>query len=133
METNQPKPKSTPGKVFLVPTLILLAIAYFGFLLYEAVYVNYQTNKKIDQGNISILKLQGDQQNLKDLISYYQTSAFQELEARKKLGLKMPGEKVVKVQVPQAKRTVEPEEVAPIGNRESNPSLWLKFLSGGNF
>lgn len=133
MEAEPKNSNKKSGRVIITPILILLAIIYFGFLLYQAVYVNFQTNKKISESNKSLVVAQGEQGNLKDLIAYYQTGTFQELEARKKLGLKMPGEKVVKVTVPQANKTVVPPENIETTVKKSNPELWLNFLSGGNF
>jgi hypothetical protein len=114
---------STPSKRnSMVPILILLAAVYFGFLLYQSVYVNYQTNKKISEA-------EGEQENLKDLIAYYKTDTFQELEARKKLGLKLPGEKVVKVEVPKvATKEESSKPQTKSDNKRSNPELWLEFL-----
>jgi cell division protein FtsB len=115
-------------KLLMMPILLLLAAVYFGFLLYQSVYVNYQTNKKITKLNQSLAEAKDEQDNLKDLISYYKTDTFQELEARKKLGLKMPGEKVIKVEVPR--QTSKQEKAKPENNEDkrSNPELWLDFL-----
>jgi cell division protein FtsB len=121
---------STPSKRnSMVPILILLAAVYFGFLLYQSVYVNYQTNKKISELNKSLAEAEGEQENLKDLIAYYKTDTFQELEARKKLGLKLPGEKVVKVEVPKvATKEESSKPQTKSDNKRSNPELWLEFL-----
>jgi len=117
------------GKGLIFSILILLSIGYFGFLLYESVYVNFQTNEKISLYTKNFEELQAEQENLKDLIAYYQTSTFQELEARKKLGLKMPGEKVVKVEVPEAKNEKPQEqETALVSSAKSNPQLWWEYL-----
>lgn len=117
----------------MVPILILLGAVYFGFLLYQSVYVNYQTNKKISELNISLTEAQDEQDNLKDLIAYYKTDTFQELEARKKLGLKLPGEKVVKVEVPRvAIKDETAKSETKKDNQKSNPELWLEFLFDQN-
>lgn len=116
-------------RYFVAPLIILLALVYIGFLLYQAVYVNYQTNKKISALNAALKENKVSRQNLEVLIAYYKTSAFQELEARKKLGLKLPGEKVVKVEVPDESRPryVEEEQVAAV-NKKSNIEHWVDYL-----
>ena len=123
--STQPKQK----RVFLAPLILLLGIAYIGFLLYEAVFVNYQTNKKIATLQSELKTNQSDKENLETLIAYYQTSTFQELEARKKLGLKMPGEKVVKLDVPVATKPIATN--TPTTNPQANKSnieLWNEYL-----
>jgi cell division protein FtsB len=120
---TKPKPK-----IAIMPVLTLLAVFYFGFLLYQAVYVNYQTNKKISELNKSLAESTKGQKNLQDLIAYYKTDTFQELEARKKLGLKMPGEKVIKVTVPQTNRTPEPKKTVSQDISKSNSELWIEYL-----
>jgi len=130
-EINQIPNKPAKKKLNIMPILTILAIIYFGFLLYQAVYVNYHTNKKIEEYSSSLAQNNDEQENLKHLIAYYQTETFQELEARKKLGLKMPGEKVVKVDVPEANKTPEPKKtISKEQSQQSNPELWSEFLFG---
>ncbi len=79
-------------------------------------------NKTLEQTKL-------EQRELEVLIAYYKTTAFQELEARKKLGLKMPGEKVIKVDVPEEKKSEEDQNPAPKNAPEkSNPQLWFEYL-----
>jgi len=116
-------------RYFLAPIVVLLVVLYLGFLLYQAIFVNYQTNKKIAELNKTLEQTKQEQQELEVLIAYYQTSAFQELEARKKLGLKMPGEKVINVDVPEEKKPEEDKEPArQSGPEKSNPQLWFEYL-----
>ena len=121
--------EQNPKKSFnFMPIVTLLGIAYFGFLLYQAIFINYQTNKKIDEYTESLEKAKSDQVNLQALIAYYKTDTFQELEARKKLGLKLPGEKVVKVEVPKATKTIEPDKKPLTDNGKSNLENWVDYL-----
>jgi hypothetical protein len=65
------------------------------------------------------------------LISYYQTSTFQELEARRKLGMRFPGEKVVTVEAVRQTSSDEAKSVDSQGiGSVNNLELWLKFFSG---
>lgn len=117
---------------YLTPILILLAVIYVGFLLYQAVYINYATNQKINKLRNDLKMAQEDKDRLELLINYYKTSTFQELEARKKLGLKMPGEIVVKVDVPKGMTTAESKQInLPNSDfKQSNPALWFDFMLG---
>jgi len=114
---------------FLSP-IILLAIGYVLFLLYQAVYFNYQTSQKINALKQDLARLTEEKRELETLITYYQTSSFQELEARKKLGMKMPGEKVVKVELAETspKRKQDTHESADEGR--PNWEQWLRYLQG---
>lgn len=116
-------------RYFLAPIVVLLVVFYLGFLLYQAIFINYQTNKKIATLNKTLEQTKQEQQELEVLIAYYKTTAFQELEARKKLGLKMPGEKVINVDVPEEKKSVEEQKpVQKSGPEKSNPQLWYEYL-----
>lgn len=127
METAAVKPRSKT--YFVAPVLILLALVYIGFLLYQAVYVNYQTNTKIDALNESLRENKIDKQNLEVLIAYYQTDSFRELEARKKLGLKMPGEKVIKVDLAEETKPKPQAAIAePIHRQKTNLEYWVDYL-----
>ena len=117
-------------RINLLSVLIFLTLAYVGFLLYQAIYLNYNTNQKIVLLKKEIREVEADKESLQTLIAYYQTPAFQELEARKKLGMKMPGEKVIKVEVAESPEAeVEEQESAP---KDSTPNYqkWLDFISG---
>ncbi|MCX6809951.1 MAG: septum formation initiator family protein [Candidatus Berkelbacteria bacterium] len=123
-----------PGFNYL-SIIILLVIAYAIFLLYQAISINYQTNQKIHSLKNDLKQVNQDKARLETLIAYYQTGAFQELEARKKLGFKMPGEKVVSVKVEPSAETI-PDVFAPVNQNpsiqihKSNPQKWYDFVRG---
>jgi cell division protein FtsB len=126
------KEKGIFGKLQVVPILIFLTLAYVAFLLYQAVSLNYQTNQKITSLKKEIKEVEQDRESLDALIAYYQTPAFQELEARKKLGMKMPGEKVVTVELtktPVASKKQDPKEIETTGG-VPNYQKWLDFICG---
>jgi len=134
MDENQRQTSSESGKKtsILTPILIILAIFYVGFLLYQAVYMNYATNQKIDKLTADLKAAQTDKDRLGLLINYYKTSTFQELEARKKLGLKMPGEKVVNVTVPEStpQDLLSKEQSSEVLIKQNNSQYWIDFLAG---
>ncbi len=122
--------KTAPKKFKLITFLTILTLAYIGFLLYQAVYLNYQTNKKISSLRREIQDLDADRESLEALIAYYQTPAFQELEARKKLGMRMPGEKVIQVKLTQTPVTTKQEDKISIQTGSANYQKWLDFICG---
>lgn len=137
MEEKQNSPKRSnsiaAGTIFFV-----LACLYIGFLLYQSVYFNYQTNKQISSLRVKIAELEQSKDQLDVLIAYYKTDSYRELEARKKLGMKMPGEKVVKVDVRKtetadSKFTENKELATEKANIQSqaNWQLWVDFFDGG--
>lgn len=120
------------SKVDLLSLLVFLILIYVGFLLYQAISLNYQTNQKIASLKKEIQEIEQDHNDLETLIAYYQTSAFQELEARKKLGMKKPGEKAVTVEVKTDVYDSNKDETENINNNKNVPNYqkWLDFICG---
>lgn len=114
--------------------VIFVAIIYVVFLLYQSVYFNFQRSQKIKSLRKEIVMLDEKQKKIESLIAYYKTDSFQELEARRKLGLKMPGEKVISVEVKDQKKEEGPSEennpVVNTKNPKTNLELWIDFISG---
>lgn len=112
--------------------IIVVASLYIGFLLYQSVYYNFQLNKEVEKLEAQITKQETEKLGFEALITYYQTSTFQQLEARRKLGMRFPGEKVVTVELVQKQtdsneeKTTNSQGVRSVNNLE----LWLKFFSG---
>lgn len=112
-------------------------IGYLVFLTGQAIFQNYKTREKIETLESKIAELQGENQTLENLNLYYQTDSFKELEARRKLFYRKPGEKVIDVTVPKREEQPEPaksllaqstkEEKEELDQR-SNPEKWLDFV-----
>ncbi|PJB51844.1 hypothetical protein CO101_00580 [Candidatus Berkelbacteria bacterium CG_4_9_14_3_um_filter_39_23] len=81
--------------LFAYNILILALVIYSGFIVYRQIKLNYQTNLKIDdfKGEIESTNIQN--KNLNNLLVYYQSNTYKELEARKRLGMKKAGETIV--------------------------------------
>lgn len=117
---------------------IYLFVFYILFLLGKAILTNYNLKNTIGKLQQQIAILDQQKKDLKNLILYYQSAAFQELEARKKLGLKAPGEKVMILPVPSNSEANFPEEVtqeqkAVAGQNQKrtapNWRLWWQFFT----
>jgi len=87
----------TKLKNFLNKALIYAIIAYAFFILGRSIWTNFQLKRQIDSIKQEITSLEKQNQDLENLILYYQSDSFKEVEARAKLGLKKPGETVVSV------------------------------------
>lgn len=128
--SNKSQSQAPRRKGILFTVFVVCAIGYVLFLLYQAVYFNYTTNQKIKVLKEDKIDLEKDQSRLQTLIAYYKTDAFAELEARKKLGLRKPGEKVVKVDVPQTQVQQQPVFIEKDSNEKSNVQSWIDYLAG---
>ncbi|OGZ36057.1 MAG: hypothetical protein A3I88_03295 [Candidatus Portnoybacteria bacterium RIFCSPLOWO2_12_FULL_39_9] len=81
------------SKIFLF--LVALALIWLTLGVGRESYRKYQITKEINALRTEISKLEGDNQRLDNLIKYFQDPSYLEKEARIKLNLKKPGEKVV--------------------------------------
>lgn len=84
-------------KDFLGKLFTYVLIIYIFFIMFRSVWVNWQLNQQINAIKKQIELTKEQNRNLENLIVYYQSDSFKEVEARRKLGLKKPGEKVIAV------------------------------------
>jgi hypothetical protein len=97
---------------------------------------NYDLQKEVD-GKARHLKLAELQtQNLAYEQRYYQSSEYQELEVRKRLGLANPGEHML-ILAPNSQQAKDADVVATnktvkILEPTSDFQQWMNFLFGGN-
>lgn len=107
--------------IFANKVLVYALIAYVFFILGKSVYVNWTLKTQIDQAKSEISVINDNNQTLKNLIVYYQSDSFKELEAREQLGLKLPDEKVVAVPVKKY-QNFQAESQAQVLTAGSGPS-----------
>ncbi len=120
-----------------------LIIGLFIFAVYSNVGLiirNYHLHKQVDQSQAQVDQLKIRNQKLALLISYYQSPSYQNVEARRRLGLKQPGETayVVKgVEFPTASPNDSLESVVykESNNRivesvGSNFAQWMDYFNG---
>lgn len=90
MQFKQEKlwPKITKLVIFVVVFWII-------FLLGQSLWQNWFLQKSILKLKEQLAYLEQQKKDLNNLNLYYRSDAFRELEARKRLGLKKPGEKMV--------------------------------------
>lgn len=107
-----------------IATYLLIA-AVVGYILYSLVVnvvKNYQTKKEIEEAKTEIITLQIEKESLQSLLSYYNTKSYQELELRRRLLLKKPGEIVVALN--GATPLSEQDTVAPTETKKELPAIW---------
>lgn len=120
---------------FTKNALVYVVALYVLILLGHSIWANWTLKKEVDQIKGQISTLQAQNQNLENLIVYYQSASFKDLEARSELGLKKPDEKVVSVPVAQLAdippQTSEEEQslivtkpVAPLKNWQA----WWSYI-----
>ena len=112
--------------------LLVLLVLYILFLVGKVVYQNYQTKRRLAEIEAEIERLRQENRRLSDLVTYYQTDTFRELEARKKLGLKKPGETVVALPENADEEIVDPTRLpaAPAPPPMPNYRKWWEYLFG---
>lgn len=74
--------------------VVLIFIGLLGMVARSA-WTNHQTQQKIDELQTAISTQQAQNDFQQQLLVYYQTQSYKELEARRKLGLKKPDEQAV--------------------------------------
>jgi cell division protein FtsL len=107
-----------------------LAAVYVGFYLVQTIQHNYQLQQQISQLNGQISDMQTQNTTLKYQIQYYQTSNYQEEEARAKLGLQAPGEGVVLLPHSNTDTPLSSTPTPKAAPKTSNWQQWASFLEG---
>ncbi|MEI6039863.1 MAG: septum formation initiator family protein [Candidatus Berkelbacteria bacterium] len=106
-------------------------VLYIFFILGRAIYENFLLKKQIDTLKKSNIELEQKNKNFENLIIYYQSYSFQELEARDKLALKKPDEQVVLIPVRKIDTSKISEEqiITPKNQKKiSNAQAWWSYI-----
>ncbi len=109
--------------------LIYLLIIYTFFMLGRSIWKNYQLKKETLRIQGEIDKITQQNKDLNNLILYYQSDSFREVEARKKLSLKKEGEKVVNFPLKQSadfqsEVQSQQQNIAPVNKKEPSQANW---------
>jgi len=88
-----PSPDFLRSRWFLLVGILLVGYAFF--VLGKMVWMNYQRDQEIKNLAKDIQAIEQENQKLSDFIAFFQTDTFKEKEAREKLGVVKPGEKVL--------------------------------------
>ncbi len=105
--------KVLSSKIFLFIVIFVLIFLLIG--LVRETYRKHQLSNEINQLKENIDELEGDNQQLSDLMDYFKEDSYLEKEARIKLNLKNPGETVVVL----SKDIIDGVEVVRKGSAET--------------
>ena len=118
------------GRLFLY-----FLVIYTFFMLGRSVLTNYQLQKQVKGIESSIIDIKNQNKDLENLVLYYQSDSFREVEARRKLGYKKPDEKIFIVSVQKftdlntemqsQKESLSTKEQE---KKQSNLSLWWQYI-----
>jgi len=116
--------------------LVYLIALYIVFILGKAIWTNWQLNRQIHDMQQQIADINTQNKNLENLILYYKSDSFREVEARKKLGLKKPGEIAIAVPTQNNENYNQETEAQKQGVSETpkeenipNWQLWWQFFT----
>lgn len=124
------------GKRFLTYAMV---IALFLFALYSNIRLivrNYNLQKRVETVRTEVSQMQTRNEKLRLILSYYQTPAYQEIEARRRLQVKKPEETmlIVKGLELSAKElnlledAVYQEATTPKTKDKTNFEKWWEYL-----
>ena len=125
-------------EVFNFNNLLLFSIPCLFFILLvasvESITKNWQLQQKVNAKNteLELLQLEVNKTRLEN--QYYASDEYQELEARKLLGKKMPGETMI--DLPENTEIAKNKHPKPTldekieARKLSNIEQWLNFLFG---
>lgn len=111
--------------IFLWVIVFTYSLAAFGRIVYK----NYQINQEIRKLEAEISQLEQQNAILTNLIEYYKSNTYAEIEAREKLGLKKKGE--IAVALPQKNNEeieILPGEINNISKNRPNYLKWYDFF-----
>ena len=80
---------------YITYTLYVVVAVYVVYSLVASIYTNYQSQKQIKAAKANIAQLTLEKEKVNSLLTYYNTKSYQEIELRRRLLLKKPGEIVV--------------------------------------
>jgi len=98
MIIKKKKKKSIINRIFSFNLFLvgsILVVVFLGSGLGKEFYRDYQIEKEIDSLQNEIEAVEKDNYQLTQLIEYYKTDEYKEVEARKRFSLKKKGESVI--------------------------------------
>ena len=111
---------------------VVVAVSILSTLI-TAIKRNQELQLQIASLSTQISQLETNRAELAYKVQYYKTEAFQDKEARAKLGLQLPDEQVLilprKSTSDLATSDITPSQ--PAAPKRSNFSAWMDFLFGG--
>ncbi len=122
------------SKWFLV--LVLIVFVLIGIALGKEFFRSHQINKEIAQLQDEIKELEGKNSDFSEFVEFLKTDVYLEEQARIKLGMKAPGEKVVVLKESNSDSAQElggekkftSDGVQVELRKQKNSSKWLSYF-----
>ncbi|MBI5466549.1 MAG: septum formation initiator family protein [Candidatus Kerfeldbacteria bacterium] len=117
------------SRIFFAIAAVMLTVVGIGVT--RSLIRRAEVQKEVTALQQEIRTLEGKNEEFRRFINYYNTPEFREREARLRLGLQKPGEKVVvipnlsSINSPPAAQAAAEQE-----NKVSNWRLWLEYFWG---
>ena len=116
------------SRAMVVGAAVLLV--FFGVSLSKELIRRYEINKEVNKLKAEVTTLEGRNKALADLIQLYNSPSYQEQQARAKLNLRKPGEKVIAIPEEELKMANQRaiEERKKQERPRSNPEKWKNYF-----
>lgn len=123
----------TTNNIVVIVGLLIAASWVWGSV--QAMERNYALQKEIDFKQRQLQLAELETQKLEFEQNYYKSDEFKELAVREKLGLVVPGEKVLILppNSPEASAGEEDDRTIVRAVPEGNFQAWVNFLFGGAY
>ena len=115
----------------LTSLVMFLFILYLFFIVGRSIWINYNSNKDLDNEAANISALQANITLMQNQINYYQTSSFKEKEAREKLGYKAAGENVMPLPLDKEEEKTADPILGEVSIKTPNYRLWWQYIVEG--
>ena len=131
----------------LIKVSTYVFLVWIVFLLGKAIWENWNLRNSIIKLTDQMVTLENQEKDLQNLLLYYSSDTFKELEARRRLGYKKPGEKMVILAINETTKEKEVTQPTPTNfidevrkekeaikdksnsNKNSNLQLWWKYFT----
>jgi cell division protein FtsB len=116
------------SRIFITIAFVMLTVVGIGVT--RSLIRRAEVQQEVTALRQEISTLEGKNQELHRFIDYYNTPEFREREARLRLGLQKPGEKVVVIPNLESLNTTPTDQTAEMEDNSSNWRLWLNYFLG---
>ena len=115
----------------LTSLFMFLFILYLFFIVGRSIWINYNSNKELEDEAVNIASLEANINLMQNQINYYQTSSFKEKEAREKLGYKASGENIMALPLDKEEEKVADPVLGEVSIKTPNYRLWWQYIVEG--
>ena len=112
---------------------LFVVVVFMGVSVTKEIVRRLETKHEIQKLEQEVARLSSRNQEASSIIAFFNTSTFQEKEARKKLGMQQPGEHVIVFPGKQSQPDIilpdsDKIQYIPLRDYQSNPEKWFYFF-----